>query len=104
MSASKTAIPLSASARPRCKHMRRAATRRRHQVPRLRAIIAQLPGRTSVIVGSGYGASGWTCAAAAATSQPTGSSRAALRKTSHAMASAPATSVVTTVSARLTRT
>ena len=48
--------------------------------------------------------SGWTCAAAAATSQPVRSSRAALRKASHAIVSASATSVVTTVSATVTRT
>ena len=49
------------------------------------------------------GGSGWT-SAAAATSEPLRSSRAALRKASHAMASAPATSVAATVSATVTRT
>ena len=50
------------------------------------------------------GGSGWTSAVAAVTSQPFRSSRAALRKASHPVVRASATSVERTVSAMVTRT
>jgi len=62
------------------------------------------PVLTLTVAGSGDGGSGWIPVAAEITSQPVGSSWSALRKASRTMASALATSAVTTVNAMVART